>query len=205
MEMGFHLKMAFLLSSVLLCGYLVEGLTKFSELKNSLNVDLKAANGTKAGAGQIEVSMTLNTEVISAEEASATYMTVQYVLCFGQVSQVDRPWRKTNDVLAKDKTCLFKLGSQSFTVAGNNFTWTVTKDIPFAYYFIRAYVTNAAEEKIAYGQTSDANKVTNLFTIEPITGRHASMDIAAGVFSAFAIISLFGLYFVEKRSTKKGA
>lgn len=204
MAMGFHVKMAFMFSAVILCGYLAEGLTKFSELSHSMIVEAVAANGTKAGTGQIFVSWKLNTTAVSTE-AAAAYMTVQIKLCFGLVSQQDRGWRKTSDILAKDKTCLFDIGSQPFTPDGNNITWTVTKEIPFAYYFVRVYVTNAAKEKIAFGQTSDAKKVTNLFTIEPITGRHASIDIAAGVFSAFSVVSLFGFYFLEKRTAKKGA
>lgn len=138
-------------------------------------------------------------------EAASAYSAVEARLCFGAVSQVDRAWRKTNDLLSKDKTCLFHMTSQPFTPTGNNASWTVTKEVPFAHYFVRVYVTNAAKEKIAYGQTSDAKRTTNLFTIEPITGRHASIDIAAAVFSAFAVISLFGFYFLEKRGSRKGA
>ncbi|KAI5084577.1 hypothetical protein GOP47_0000746 [Adiantum capillus-veneris] len=201
MEVGFHVKIVFLLSAVLLCGQLAHGLTRFSELARALTVEYEAQNGTKAGSGQIKVTWALNTTAVSASAAAAAdYKTVDIKLCFGAISQVDRAWRKTNDLLAKDKTCLHNVGSQPFTAAGNSITYTVTKEVPFAYYFIRAYVTNTAKEKIAYGQTSK----TDLFTIEPISGRHASIDIAAGVFSAFAVLSLFGFYFAEKKFPKKG-
>ncbi|MCO5550530.1 hypothetical protein L7F22_027557 [Adiantum nelumboides] len=201
MEGAFHVKVVFLLSCLLLCGQLAHGLTKFSELAKSLIVNYEAQNGTKAGLGQINIKWSLDTAVLSADNANALdYKTVNVKLCFGKISQVDRAWRKTNDLLAKDKTCLHDMGKQNFTAAGNTLTYTVLKEVPFAHYFIRAYVLNSAAEKIAYGQTSP----TDLFTIEPITGRHASIDIAAGVFSAFAVLSLFGFYFAEKKISKKG-
>lgn len=206
MEMGFQVKLAFLFCAVIMCGYLAEGLTRFSELKKSMIVETGAANGTKAGEGHVSVSWRLNTTAVSQEAAAAAgYTTVVIQLCFGAVSQTDRGWRKTVDLLAKDKTCLFTMGTQPFTADGNNITWTVSKEVPFAHYFVRGYVKNAAKEKIAYGQNTDQARKTNLFTIEPITGRHASIDIAAGVFSAFSVVSLFGFYFFEKRMAKKGA
>ncbi|KAH7296939.1 hypothetical protein KP509_26G045800 [Ceratopteris richardii] len=201
--MEFYSKVAYLLASTILFSCGVHGFTRFSELNNSITVSYSAQNGTKAGSGQIEVSWKLNTSVISAEAAAAAdYKNVQIKLCFGAISQVDRAWRKTNDLLAKDKTCLYQMGTQPFTPNGDSLTWTVTKEIPYAHYFVRVYVTDSAGKKIAYGQTSNKARTTQLFTIEPITGRHASIDIAAGVFSAFAVLSLFGFYFGEKRFKK---
>ncbi|KAH7428046.1 hypothetical protein KP509_10G072800 [Ceratopteris richardii] len=205
MEAYSHFAIGLLLCSVMLCGHLSQGLQRFSELKNSLILEYVAKNGTKAGEGTISVTWKLDTAAVSAADAAfADYKNVHIKLCFGAVSQVDRAWRKTNDLLSKDKTCPYEMGAQPYTPEGGSITWTVTKEIPFAFYFIRAYVTNTAKEKIAYGQTSNKQRTTNLFTIEPITGRHASLDIAAAVFSAFSVISLFGFYFGEKRFIKKG-
>ncbi|KAI7754807.1 hypothetical protein M8C21_018806 [Ambrosia artemisiifolia] len=53
--------------------------------------------------------------------------------------------------------------------------------------------------KVAYGQTTDAHKSTNLFDIQAITGRHVSLDIASACFSAFSIVSLAGFFYMEKR------
>ncbi|KAH7294824.1 hypothetical protein KP509_27G020500 [Ceratopteris richardii] len=184
---------------------MAEGATLFSELSNSLTVSVTGAdntspNGTKAGADELLVTWALNS---AAQVDDSSYKTVELKLCFGAPSQVDRAWRKTNDILSKDKTCGFKIASpQPYNRAGNTTKWLVGKEIPFAHYFVRAYVLDSAGEKVAYGQSSNAQRTSNLFTIEPISGRHASIDIAAAVFSAFSVISLFGFFFYEKMSKR---
>lgn len=207
-EMVFQLKMAFLFSSVLLSGFLAEGATLLSMLNRTLTVSVtglnqnSSANGTKAGSGQLHVTWGLNASAIKPG-GDALYKTVELKLCFGAPSQVDRAWRKSNDVLSKDKTCLFAIASQPYTSAGNTSVWTVTKDVPFAHYFVRAYVVDTSGAKVAFGQSTNKEKTSNLFTIDPITGRHVSIDIAAAVFSAFSVLSLFGFFFMEKHFAKK--
>lgn len=117
---------------------------------------------------------------------------------------MDRSWRKTNDLLSKDKTCTIDIATQPYTgAAGNSTTWTVGKAVPEATYFVRAYAMDASGEKVAYGQTTNKNKTSDLFVVEPISGRHVSIDIAAGVFSAFSVITLFSFFFLERRKFKK--
>ncbi|MCO5557312.1 hypothetical protein L7F22_010873 [Adiantum nelumboides] len=190
---------------LLLSGSLAEGATLFSQLTNSLTVSVAGAqnsspDGTRAGTDELYVTWGLSS---TAGVDDSSYKTVELRLCFGPQSQADRAWRKTNDILSKDKTCLFGIGSpQPYTPAGNTTVWLVGKEIPFAHYFVRAYALDTSGEKVAYGQSSNAQKTSNLFTIEPISGRHASIDIAAGVFSAFSVVSLFGFFFYEKMRAK---
>ncbi|KAH7294829.1 hypothetical protein KP509_27G020700 [Ceratopteris richardii] len=161
---------------------------------------LCTSTGTKAGADELFVTWALSS---AAQVDDSSYKTVELKLCFGVPSQIDRPWRKTNNVLSKDKTCGFNIGSpQPYNRAGNTINWLVRKEIPFAHYFVRAYVLDSAGEKVAYGQSSNAQRTSNLFRIEAISGRHASIDIAAAVFSAFSVISLLGFFFYEKTSTR---
>ncbi|RZC61517.1 hypothetical protein C5167_023285 [Papaver somniferum] len=62
---------------------------------------------------------------------------------------------------------------------------------------------NSADHEVAYGETTtDVKRTSNLFQIHGITGRHASLDIAAGIFSAVSVIYLFGFFFMEKRRSK---
>ncbi|KAK4394842.1 High-affinity nitrate transporter 3.1 [Sesamum angolense] len=134
--------------------------------------------------------------------ADSGYKTVNLKLCYAPISQKDRAWRKTVDDLAKDKTCQHKIASQAYSSSSSTFTWTLQKDVPTGTYFVRAYVHNSADEVVAYGQTTDAHKATNLFDIQAISGRHVSLDIAAVCFSAFSVVSLFGFFFLEKRKSK---
>ncbi|KAG6547095.1 hypothetical protein Mapa_011346 [Marchantia paleacea] len=42
---------------------------------------------------------------------------------------------------------------------------------------------NANRTQVSYGQTTDAARTSNLITVEPIYGRHASIDVDAAIFS----------------------
>lgn len=123
-------------------------------------------------------------------------------LCYAPISQVDRKWRKTFDNLKKDKTCQFTIYDKPYETNVERFTWKIEKDTPTATYFVRAYAYDSNGEEVAYGQTTNNKKTENLFKIQGISGRHASMDIASICFSAFALVSLFGFFLIEKRQSK---
>ena len=118
---------------------------------------------------------------------------------------MDRGWRKTVDKLKKDKTCQFTIVKRPYDASQTSpsFEWTVGKDVPTGTFFVRAYAYNSAGEEVAFGQTTDANKRSNLFEIRGISGRHESLEIASICFSAFSIVSLFGVLLVERKKNKK--
>lgn len=139
-------------------------------------------------------------------ETGTDYETVTVKLCYAPISQTDRAWRKTKDLISKDKTCQFKIATKPYLSSGimsSSVTWVVEKTIPTATYFVRAYVYNSAGNPVAYGQTTDAIKSSNLFNIEAVTGRHVSLDIASIFFSGFSVLSLLGFFYLEKRKGKK--
>lgn len=160
----------------------------------------------KAGVDKIRVTWVLNGTVKAGSDSS--YKNIKAKLCYAPVSQVDRAWRKTEDDLKKDKTCQFDIVEKPYNPANKtaqSFEWTVERDVPTGTFFVRAYVFNSAGQEVAYGQTTDDKKGTNLFQIESITGRHVSLDIASVCFSAFSVVSLFGFFFIDKRKAKKAA
>ncbi|KAG6529320.1 high-affinity nitrate transporter-activating protein 2.1-like [Zingiber officinale] len=173
----------------------------FSSLHQTLVVTASPTTGQvlNAGVDQIKVSWSLN-ESLAAGTDSA-YKKVKLVLCYAPVSQTDRRWRKTYDELKKDKTCQFKIASVAYGGgdAVGSYEYTVERDIPTATYFVRAYALDADGTQVAYGQTTDAKKTTNLFEVAGISGRHASLDIAAACFSAFSVAALFFFFYVGKR------
>ncbi|KAK4427073.1 High-affinity nitrate transporter 3.1 [Sesamum alatum] len=193
----------FLLASFLLSclAATCHGVT-FSSLQDTLIVTASPQPGQvlKAGEDKITVTWALNTS--SPAGIDSAYKTVKVKLCYAPISQQDRAWRKTVDTLKKDKTCQHKIVAKPYSSSNNTFTWTVQRDVPTATYFIRAYVHNSADEEVAYGQTTDSHKTTNLFEVQAISGRHVSLDIASICFSAFSIVSLFGFFFLEKRKAK---
>ncbi|OAY30816.2 high-affinity nitrate transporter 3.1 [Manihot esculenta] len=198
---------AFLLISILLSCLCCSshGLILFSSLRKTLVVSAspKAGQVHKAGVDNITVTWGVN-QTFPAGTDSA-YKTIKVKLCYAPVSQSDRAWRKTEDNLSKDKTCQFTIVSRPYTSGSKNqtFTWTIERDVPTATYFIRVYAYNSDEDVVAYGQTTDAHKTTNLFDIQAITGRHTSLDIASVCFSAFSVLALFGFFMNEKRKAKK--
>lgn len=183
----------------------------FSSLPNTLEVtaaiNLSTAtlpNGAAmAGRDQLVVSWWVKESSSSWEDSE--YKTVKVKLCFGPVSQVDRQWRKTDDDLKKDKTCQFDMSEQPYhsNIKKNTIKWTVARDVPKGIYFVRAYALNPLGKEVAYGQSTNKKKTSNLFMVEPISGRHGSLDIATVVCSAFAIVCLFGFFISEKWSAKK--
>ncbi|KAK3006072.1 hypothetical protein RJ639_016304 [Escallonia herrerae] len=195
----------FLVASLLLSCLAVTcyGVT-FSSLQRTLLVTASPTPGQvlKAGEDQkITVTWSLNQTFPAGIDS--TYKMVKVKLCYAPISQVDRAWRKTVDNLVKDKTCQFKVVAKPYSPSNNSFTWTLERDVPSATYFVRAYAYNSEDVAAGYGQTTDAHKTTNLFEIQAISGRHASLDIASVCFSAFSVLSLGGFFFMEKRKAAR--
>ncbi|XP_052627341.1 high-affinity nitrate transporter 3.1 [Lactuca sativa] len=174
----------------------------FSSLQRTLEVTASPTQDQvlKAGDANITVTWGLNRTIQAGTDSA--YKTVKVKLCYAPISQKDRSWRKTVDEMKKDKTCLVKIVAKPYTASNNSFTWTVERDIPTGTYFVRAYAFNAHDEEVAFGQTTNDKKETNLFKIQAITGRHASLDIASVCFSAFSIVALAGFFYMEKSKGK---
>lgn len=153
----------------------------------------------KSGVDNITVTWGPNPGADTSDWKSVTVK-----LCYAPASQKDRAWRKTQDPISKDKTCQFEITSAAYT-GEKTFTWIVQKNTPTAYYFIRAYVYGASGHEVAYGQTTNADKKTNIFFVEAVTGRHVSLDIASVTFSAFSVVSLFGFFWLEKSKARRAA
>ncbi|KAM6570130.1 hypothetical protein CsatB_018115 [Cannabis sativa] len=194
-----------LLASLLILSCFAEtsfGVVHFSSLKQTLTVTASPKPGQvlKAGDDKITVTWGLNNSFPAGTDSA--YKTIKLRLCYAPVSQVERAWRKTEDELSKDKTCQFNIVTKPYSASKQSFEWVVERDVPLGTYFVRAYAYNAANAEVAFGQTTDAGKTTNLFDIIAITGRHASLDIASVCFSAFSVVALIGFFWAEKRKGK---
>ncbi|XP_072950406.1 high-affinity nitrate transporter-activating protein 2.1-like [Typha angustifolia] len=155
-----------------------------------------------AGEDKITVTWALN-QTLPAGTGSG-YKEVKVSLCYAPVSQIDRSWRKSDDDLNKDKTCQFKIVHQPNTDVENTMTveYMIDRIVPTATYFVRAYVLDNSGVQVAYGQTTDAMKTSNVFDIVGITGRHAAFDIAAGCFSAISLMA-WVFFILKTRKAKK--
>ncbi|CAL9184197.1 unnamed protein product [Musa hybrid cultivar] len=187
---------------VLLCYIGPSAAVLFSSLPQTLRVTASPSPGQvlHVGVDEITVTWALNQSLPAGTDSG--YKKVKVTLCYAPVSQTDRGWRKTDDHLKKDKTCQFKMATRPYAATGT-VTYTVERNIPTATFFVRAYVLDASDTEVAYGQSTDPKKTTNLFDIAGITGRHASLDIAAACFSAFSVVALAFFFVIEKRKAKK--
>ncbi|GKD07431.1 high-affinity nitrate transporter 3.1-like protein [Tanacetum coccineum] len=154
----------------------------------------------KAGKDAVTVTWEFNPSFPAGEDSA--YKNVKVKLCFAPISQKDRKWRKTVDVLKKDKTCSHTIVSRPYSASNNTVTWTIEKDVPTGTYFVRAYALNEQKAEVAYGQNTNTAKTENLFKIQAISGRSTSLDITSVCFSAFSIVSLAGFFYMEKRKGK---
>lgn len=178
------------------------GVTLFSSLQKTLQVTTTTKRGQVLKAGEDKVTITWGLNQSLAAGTDSAYKTVKVKLCFAPVSQKDRAWRKTEDHLNKDKTCSFKIVEKPYNKSLQTLDWIIERDVPTATYFVRAYALNADNQEVAYGQSTNDQKTTNLFDVQSITGRHASLDIASVCFSVFSVVSLFGFFFHEKRKAR---
>ncbi|BAT76023.1 hypothetical protein LR48_Vigan01g230400 [Vigna angularis] len=181
------------------------GKVHFSSLKKTLDVTASPKQGQvlEAGTDKITVTWALNKTLPSGTDSA--YKTIKVKLCYAPISQKDRAWRKTVDELSRDKTCQHKIVAKPYDASNRTvqrFEWVIERDVPKATYFVRAYVFDSNGEEVAYGQTTDAKKSSNLFEINSISGRHASLDICSVCFSAFSVVALFVFFYIEKRKGK---
>ncbi|MFS7999415.1 putative high-affinity nitrate transporter [Helianthus anomalus] len=174
----------------------------FSSLNETLIVTATHAKDQALKAGEEQITVTWRFNQTYKAGTDSSYKMVKVKLCYAPISQKDRSWRKTEDRLKKDKTCPHKIVARPYAASNNSFTWTIEKDIPTGVYFVRAYALNAQDQEVAYGQTTNGAKSTNLFNVQAITGRHVSLDIASVCFSAFSVVSLAGFFYMEKRKGK---
>ncbi|GKD10539.1 high-affinity nitrate transporter 3.1-like protein [Tanacetum coccineum] len=174
----------------------------FSSLQRTLSVAVSHRQGQVLKAGEDQITVTWGFNQTITDVPDSEYKTVKVKLCFAPISQKDRKWRETLDILKKDKTCLKKIDSRPYSSSNNTVTWTIEKDVPTGSYFVRVYAFNSHNSEVAYGQNTNTEKSSNLFQVQAITGRSVSLDIASVCFSAFSIVSLAGFFYMEKRKGK---
>lgn len=147
--------------------------------------------GLQTGQDTIVVSWKVNTTA-----APFTATKVQTKLCFAKASQVDRVWRKTDDDLKKDKSCLYEIGVAEYTPAGAASNVLLPTFVPRGKYFVRAYAMDASGLQVAYGQSSP-DKVASVFPVIPISGRSTTMNAAVAVLSVLSVTCLFSFFVLE--------
>ncbi|XP_019160921.1 PREDICTED: high-affinity nitrate transporter-activating protein 2.1-like [Ipomoea nil] len=198
MESHLNSKTLFLVLFFLTFAQTCYGAVLFSSLPQTLLVSASPKEGQVVKAGEDSISMSWGLNQSYERGVDESYKTTKVKLCYAPESQADRGWRKTVDDLSKDKTCQFSIVERPYYSSEKNqsFEWMIETDVPTALYFVRAYAYDSAGNEVAYGHT------IALFKVQATSGRHLSLDIAAACFSGFALVSVFGFFFAEKRGRR---
>ncbi|KAL2631790.1 hypothetical protein R1flu_016476 [Riccia fluitans] len=162
----------------------------FSSLPRTLQIDariqsLNATTGVaKAGVDELRILWGLDTTLDPSVDDN--YVDVKLGFCYAPESQKDRPWRKNHDDLHKDKTCQVEISAYSWYAAdGLPLVWSLGKDVPGGSYFVRIYALDADGKELAYGQTTDRNKSTNLITSPDAGGSYFPTDCPSIWYAGF--------------------
>ncbi|KAL1201237.1 High-affinity nitrate transporter 3.2 [Cardamine amara subsp. amara] len=175
----------------------------FTDLENSLEVTAKPVkDGVVLEGGKDVVKITWKLKSLAKVDAHATFKRITVKLCYAPISQVDRPWRKTHNEISKDKSCPYEIVSKPYDMTPQSLDWIIEPDIPSGTYFVSVYGIDGNGHKVAYGQSSDDRRTTNLFTVQAISGCHVLLDIASICFSVFSIVFLLVVFVKEKRKAK---
>ncbi|GJT08690.1 high-affinity nitrate transporter 3.1-like protein [Tanacetum coccineum] len=124
----------------------------------------------KAGVDSIMIMWSYNLSFMatSPDTNHTNYNTSKGYLCYAPVSQMGRDDRKTDDLLDEDKTCPVEIIQMPYQRANNSYTWLIPSNTTTATYFVRVYIDKANKHEIAYGQSTNENKTTNLFQIDGV-------------------------------------
>jgi len=117
--------------------------------------------------------------------------------CYTKASAVDRPWRKANDVIDKDKSCPFVIRSAEFNSSTNSysFDWSIPKNMTKATWYTSVLVQCQNGTIDSFCQ-SDSTKNQTYFATNIINSTPTGMVVATAVASAIGPLFL-GVYFLR--------
>jgi hypothetical protein len=136
---------------------------------------------------------------------------VQLKACYSPYSQYDRPWRRANPIIAKDRACAFPIKSNLPPSQGSA-TYYAHEEVPHSTLFVRAYVMCPASAPgapagipanahwpCAYGQSQ------TYFQVQPINSRPSSLvGGAIGCIIAGPVL-LAALIFLDRKVLKRNS
>jgi hypothetical protein len=143
----------------------------------------------------------INYSVFANQTANLTDY-VQLKACYSNYSEVDRPWRKFNNVISKSKKCPIVIKSHLDPSRSNatGIVWKPKDTVATATYFIRAFVFHNSSSTVSY-QVAFGNSM-GYFQVQAIDPRPKSMKIAAGICSTVGPLMFVG-YFAMTYLRKK--
>eukprot|EP01025_Chloroclados_australasicus_P049757 TRINITY_DN568_c0_g1_i10.p1 TRINITY_DN568_c0_g1~~TRINITY_DN568_c0_g1_i10.p1 ORF type:complete len:220 (+),score=21.93 TRINITY_DN568_c0_g1_i10:168-827(+) len=136
------------------------------------------------------------------QPANISAESIEIRRCFSAVYTVNRKWRKSNDIIRKDKQCK-KIGSVDVpqdSAEKLSFKYTIPSDTAEATYFIRL-LAKCSDEKYDYCGNDD-NYQSDLYAVEPMDS--IPPGLVVGVIIAIILAPTFLVaYFVYEFGFQK--
>jgi len=126
-------------------------------------------------------------------EANST-STIRLQMCYSTPNTADRPWRKYNDVISKNKQCPLDIATN--LPPSGEYTYFLPNYIPSATYFIQAMEHCEDGTYCAYGNST-------YFTVNMIDDVLPWMQAVSAVLAAIGPLGLIGFFIVEMKLKKK--
>eukprot|EP00775_Hariotina_reticulata_P008663 gene8663-8844_t len=121
--------------------------------------------------------------------------------CYTKPSIADRPWRKSNDVIDKDKSCPFTIKSADMTNSSYTFEWPIPKNMTKAAWYAQVMVQCMNGTEPAFCQY-DTTKNQTYWGTTVINGTPTGMIVATAACSAVGPLFLAS-YFIKDMLTRK--
>ncbi|KAF8071332.1 NRT3.2 [Scenedesmus sp. PABB004] len=115
--------------------------------------------------------------------------------CYTKPSSTDRPWRKSNDVIDKDKSCPFIIKSAELNATSFTFDWPIPKNMTKAAWYASVLVQCTNGTLTSFCQADNTKNATYWGTTI-INSTPPGMVVATAVCSAIGPLFLGG-YFVK--------
>lgn len=109
--------------------------------------------------------------------------------CYAKPSTADRPWRKPNDVIDKDRSCPFIIKATNFSGGSVTADWPIPKNMTKAAWYAQVMVQCQNGTQLSFCQY-DNTKNASYWSTSIINSTPTPMIIATAVCSAIAPIFL---------------
>jgi hypothetical protein len=120
--------------------------------------------------------------------------TIRIQACYGPNNIVDRPWRKYNNVISKNKQCSFDLVTN--LPPQGEYTYFISENTPSSVYFIQVLEICADGTYCSFGNST-------YFNVNQIADTPAWLMGITGGLAALGPLTLIGFFVFEHKMKKK--
>jgi hypothetical protein len=124
--------------------------------------------------------------------------------CYTKAAATDRPWRKANEVIDKDKSCPFIIKSAEMNDTKYTFNWNIPKNMTKATWFTNVMVICKNGTGTSYCQTDNTVNKT-YFGTTIINSTPKGMVVATAICSAIGPIFLAAYFLKDMLTRGKGS